>query len=153
MPQNDFSNTLSSEWLWIRSQYSRICSNILQLQAGAKEEPSEDRSYRAVMLSTALEEWYTSTKISEMTHSLDHRDGMRVKLQISYYYYEARFHLLSISLPDLQSSSPAGSQEYRQLLKRSIQETITSSNTIPSDYLLQDWYVSHETASFQIRLY
>ncbi|EMD66030.1 hypothetical protein COCSADRAFT_170432 [Bipolaris sorokiniana ND90Pr] len=137
--ENDSATTPSLEWLWIRSQYSKICSNILQLTVSAEEKPSEDRSNRAVTLSTALSEWYRSTRISQMMLSLDHSNAMRAKLQTSYYYYEARFQLLSISLPNPQSSSLAEFQECRGLLKRSIREIIALSHTIPSEYLVQDY--------------
>ncbi|KAH3953672.1 hypothetical protein HBH70_238930 [Parastagonospora nodorum] len=130
----------SSEWLQIRSQYAKICSKILQLRVGREKEPSEDLSHNAVTLSTALEKWYKASGISQMTPSLDYSDFMRAKLQISYYYHEAQFQLLSISLLYPQPSSPIGSQESRdrELLKRSIREILTVSNTVPSDYLLQD---------------
>ncbi|KAF7573953.1 Fungal-trans domain containing protein [Pyrenophora tritici-repentis] len=150
---NDVATTHSSEWLWIRAQYSKICSNILQLRVSAEEEPSKDHSNRAVALSTALGEWYKSTRVSQMILSLDYKDAMRIKLQTSYYYYEARVQLLSISLPDTRSSSPAESQEYRELLKQSTRETISLSSTMSSEYLLQDWYVSHKVVSLTIRLY
>lgn len=74
-----------------------------------------------------------------MMLSLDHSNAMRAKLQTSYYYYEARFQLLSISLPNPQSSSLAEFQECRGLLKRSIREIIALSHTIPSEYLVQDY--------------
>nr|C9K7C4.1 RecName: Full=AM-toxin biosynthesis protein 12; Flags: Precursor [Alternaria alternata]BAI44748.1 hypothetical protein [Alternaria alternata] len=135
---SEVATTLSLEWLRIRSQYSKICSNILQLGVGAEGEPSENRSNRAVVLSAALEEWYGSVEISQMMLSLEHSDAVHMKLQTSYHYYEARFQLLSISLPDPRSSSPTGSQECREVLRRSIREVITGSNTITSEYLLQD---------------
>lgn len=144
MLENNGATTASSEWLLIRSHYSKICSNILQLKVGAEEEPSTDRSTRAA-LSTALEEWYESNKVSRMILSLDLNDAMRIKLQLSYYYYEAQFQLLSTSLLNSRFSSPAGLQDSRKLLRRSIQESITYFSTIPSEYLLQDWYVLHET--------
>ncbi|RYN60138.1 hypothetical protein AA0119_g13296 [Alternaria tenuissima] len=135
---SDVATTLSLEWLRIRSQYSKICSNILQLGVGAEGELSENRSNRAVALSTALEEWYGSVEISQMMLSLEHSDAVHMKLQTSYHYYEARFQLLTISLPDPRSSSPTGSQECKEVLRRSIREVITGSNTIASEYLLQD---------------
>ncbi|KAI1676183.1 Fungal Zn binuclear cluster domain containing protein [Pyrenophora tritici-repentis] len=151
--RSDVATTRSFEWLWIRAQYSRICSNILQLRVDAEEEPSKDHSNRAVALSTALEEWYQSTRVNQTILSLDHNDAMRIKLQTSYYYYEALFQLLSISLPDLRSCSPIESQKYRELLKQPTRETVTLSSTIPSEYLLQDWYVSHKVVSLTTRLY
>jgi hypothetical protein len=142
-------------YLRIRSQYAKICSNIVQLREEEEKDPPEDRSKKAATLSTALEEWYRASGIGEITQSLDYNDVMRTKLQISYYYHEAQFQLLSISLLCPQRSSPVGPQDCRdrELLKRSIRETLTVSNTIPSDYLLQDWYVLRETASFASRLY
>ncbi|EUC26878.1 hypothetical protein COCCADRAFT_42192 [Bipolaris zeicola 26-R-13] len=135
---SDLAAIASLEWLCVRSQYSKICSNILQLRVGAEEEPSKYHSDRAVSLSTALEEWYRSTRVSQMILSLDHNDTMRIKLQTAYYYYEARFQLLSISLPNPQCSSPAESQEYRKLLKQLTREIIPLSSTMPPEYLLQD---------------
>ncbi|KAI0570462.1 Fungal-trans domain-containing protein, partial [Pyrenophora tritici-repentis] len=110
-PGSDVATTSSSEWLWIRSQYSKICSSILQLRVGAEEEQSKDHFNRVTALSTALEEWHRSTRISQMMLSLNHNVVMRIKLQTSYYYYEARFQLLSTSLLDPQYFPLAGSQE------------------------------------------
>ncbi|CAE7033948.1 hypothetical protein PTTW11_05314 [Pyrenophora teres f. teres] len=143
--KSDSAATPSLELLSVRSQFSKICSDILQLREGANEKSSEDCSTRAVTLSTALEEWYRSTKISQMMLSLDHHDVMRVKLQISYYYYEAQFQLLSTGLAYPSTSSLAKSQELRQLLNQSTREIITCSSTMSSEYLLQDLYVFHNT--------
>ncbi|KAJ6204071.1 hypothetical protein PSV09DRAFT_2377681 [Bipolaris maydis] len=66
IPGSDVVTIHSSEWLWIRAQYSKICSNILQLRLGAEEEPSKGHSNKAVALSTALEEWYRSTRYKEL---------------------------------------------------------------------------------------
>lgn len=76
--------------------------------------------------------------------SLNRDDFKRAKLQISYYYYEARSQLLSTSLAHPQTSCLADSQEYRQLLNQSTQEIITCSSTISFEDLLQDWYVFHQ---------
>ncbi|KAK1913947.1 AM-toxin biosynthesis protein 12 [Pyrenophora teres f. teres] len=137
--KSDSAATPSLELLSVRSQFSKICSDILQLREGANEKSSEDCSTRAVTLSRALEEWYRSTKISQMMLSLDHHDVMRVKLQISYYYYEAQFQLLSTGLAYPSTSSLAKSQELRQLLNQSTREIITCSSTMSSEYLLQDF--------------
>lgn len=136
--EGNLATTPFPEWLWIRSQYSKICSNILQLRVGTEENPSEDHSNRATTLSTTLEGWHRSTEINQMMLSLDHSDAMRVKLQISYHYYEARVQLLSISSPDPHSSSSTGPMDCRELLKQSTRETIKCSSTMPSEYLLQD---------------
>ncbi|KAJ5055165.1 hypothetical protein J3E74DRAFT_469272 [Bipolaris maydis] len=136
--ESGFATTQSLEWLQIRFEYSKICENIMQIKVGAEAKSPEDRSNRAVTLSTALEEWYRSASISQMRLSLDHNDAMRVKLQISHYYYEARVELLSINLPDPQPSYVTVSQECTQLLRQSTRDIITCSSTIPSEFLLQD---------------
>jgi hypothetical protein len=137
----------------IRSQYSKICSGILQIRIGAEDKTNEHYSNRAATLSTALEEWYRSTTIRHMLSSLDHSDAMRIKLQISYHHYEARFHLLSPGLSDPQTSPPTGSEECRKLLNQATRDIITCSSTIPSEYLLQDQYVFYETESIMIHMY
>ncbi|EMD58200.1 hypothetical protein COCSADRAFT_176804 [Bipolaris sorokiniana ND90Pr] len=137
--QSDILTASSLQLLWNRLKYSRICSRILQLRVGAEGESSEDRLDRAVVLSTALEEWYKSVETSQMMLSLDHSDITPVKLRISSQYYEARFQLTSISLPDPHTSFPVGSKERRKLLKPSIREIIMLSSTIPSEHLLQDY--------------
>ena len=80
-----------------------------------------------------------------MMLTLNHDDVMRTKLQLSYYYYEAQLQLLSTGLAYPSTSSLAKSQELRQLLNQSTREIITCSSTMSSEYLLQDWYVFHNT--------
>lgn len=61
---------------------------------------------------------------------------MRIKLQL-FNHYEALLHLGSLSLP-LDHTLPAWLEKSKQIRGESIREVITSSNTIPSESLLQD---------------
>ncbi|KAH3903953.1 hypothetical protein HBH56_240820 [Parastagonospora nodorum] len=94
----------SSQWLEIRSQYSRLCSKILQLCLGADDELHRDQLRTRWELSIALERWYNSDAINLLMLSIDKSEAVWLKLLVSYYYHEARFHLVIINRPDLRSS-------------------------------------------------
>ncbi|KAH4008889.1 hypothetical protein HBI40_216710 [Parastagonospora nodorum] len=94
----------SSQWLEIRSQYSRLCSKILQLRLGADDELHRDQLRTRWELSIALERWYNSDAINLLMLSIDKSEAVWLKLLVSYYYHEARFHLVIINRPDLRSS-------------------------------------------------
>ncbi|XP_014550682.1 hypothetical protein COCVIDRAFT_42863 [Bipolaris victoriae FI3] len=93
----------------VRSQYSKICLNILELSGSAKDLTPQDLLDRIMALSTALEEWQKSDETSQMTLSLGREATKYVKFQPF------------------------------KLLQRSIQEIITYSNTTSPTSLLQDW--------------
>lgn len=136
--QTEVLAATSSQWLRVRSQYSRICANILQLRAVADKELSKERLKRALALSEALEAWHSSAESNQLMLSLDKSDAMRFRLQTSYYYHEALFQLIAMSPPNSESPFWMGCGKCKELLDRSAWEIITSSSTILIEYLLQD---------------
>jgi hypothetical protein len=136
--QSDSPTASSLQWLEVRSQYSRICSDILQLRVNADKQRSKDGASKFLALSTALEGWHRLASTNQVILSLENSTAARIKLQISYCYHEARLQLTSISLVGPQSSFPVRSGEWTKSFKQSVWEIITRSSMISSENLLQE---------------
>lgn len=136
--QSDIPTVPSLQWLEVRCQYSRICSDILQLRVNADKERSKDGASTSLALSTALEGWYRLASTNQVMLSLEKSIAARIKLQISYYYHEAKLQLTSVNLVGSQSSFPVGSGEWTKAFKRSAWEIITSFSMLLSEHPLQE---------------
>ncbi|KAJ6192148.1 hypothetical protein J3E72DRAFT_399418 [Bipolaris maydis] len=137
--QSDIPTVPSLQWLEVRCQYSRICSDILQLRVNADKERSKDGASTSLALSTALEGWYRLASTNQVMLSLEKSIAARIKLQISYYYHEAKLQLTSVNLVGSQSSFPVGSGEWTKAFKRSAWEIITSFSMLLSEHPLQEY--------------
>ncbi|EUC39654.1 hypothetical protein COCMIDRAFT_110948 [Bipolaris oryzae ATCC 44560] len=136
--QSDDSTVTSLRWLLVRLQYSRICSKILQLRIGADGEPSKDRLDIALALSAKLDEWYRLAETNQMMLLLDTSDASRLKLQVSYYYYEAQFQLASVYPRGPEPSLPLGPGQRIGSLRSSIKAIILSSSTLSLEDVFQN---------------